>query len=38
MAGGKQSLVQDELENTDDCCDPGICSITPLPGFPSLFF
>jgi hypothetical protein len=26
---GIQSIVQDELENTYDCCDPGVCSIKP---------
>lgn len=26
---GIQSLVQDELENTYDCCDQGVCSFQP---------
>jgi hypothetical protein len=26
---GTQSILQDELENTYDCCDPGVCSIKP---------
>jgi hypothetical protein len=26
---GIQSLLQDELENTYDCCDPGVCNFDP---------